>query len=449
MSPSDTNTHDPELDLQAAGRTGLEEHLAPTVELIDGSGPFIDDISDWLMAQALDEAPVPDLLEGTTKRLFAAGVPLYRTMVGVELLHPTIDSVGFTWDCTNGLRRSEYYHDDPDVDEAYQRSPFVFMQKYGLPAIRRRLTGPSALLDFPILEDLVEEGITDYLAYRITYGSRMTGSTRETEIAGSWATKRPTGFTHREIETLQRIAKRMAVAASVAVKAKTTKSVLETYLGPDAGGQVLNGSIRRGSGERIAAALWFSDLRQSTRLAEELGDEEFITALNAYFECTAGAVLEHGGEVPRFVGDAVLAIFPIRFPGGSAAEATRSAVTAAHAAEEKIKALNAAREAVGVPALDFGLGLHLGSVLFGNIGVPQRLEFSIIGPAANEAARIEDMTKELKRRVLMSAEFAKFLDEPTISMGTHQMRGVAEPMEVFAFANRKCASVMSCQEGSD
>ena len=191
---------------------------------------------------------------------------------------------------------------------------------------------------------------------------------------------------------------------------------------------MLNGQIRRGDGEMIHAVIWYSDMRDSTRLADGMAAEDFLRTVNSYFECTAGAVLANGGEVLRFIGDAVLAIFPIR--DGDSQSACERAMAAARDAEARLGVVNDERARHDLEALDYGLGLHVGDVMFGNIGVPERLEFSVIGPAANEVARIEGLTKTLGRRTLASAEFARSVPRYWESAGSHALKGVGAPLEV-------------------
>jgi adenylate cyclase len=213
------------------------------------------------------------------------------------------------------------------------------------------------------------------------------------------------------------------VSLKVQIRRKITHTVLSTYLGPDAGQQVLDGQIKRGDGEMLHAVIWYSDLRDSTRLADTLKAEEFLSTINAYFEC-------NGGEVLRFIGDAVLAIFPIR--NGDARDACQTAMAAAQDAERRLEAVNKERQAQGLEALSYGLGLHVGDVMFGNIGVPERPEFSVIGPAANEVARLEGLTKILDRWILVSTEFASHLPQRLESLGKHDLQSVGAPVEVLA-----------------
>ena len=224
----------------------------------------------------------------------------------------------------------------------------------------------------------------------------------------------------------------MAVACRVMIEHQIARNILSTYLGADAGQQVLNGQIKRGDGETIHAVIWYSDLRNSTKIADTMPPKEFLGVLNTYFECAAGAVLAHEGEVLRFVGDAVLAIFPIRNDGATTAQACNAAVAAARDALDRLAALEHGDPSKDGGVFSFGLGLHVGDVMYGNIGVPERLEFSVIGPAANEVTRLEHLCKTYDRRVLASAEFAQHVPINWESLGVHSLRGVGEPIEVFA-----------------
>jgi adenylate cyclase len=227
-----------------------------------------------------------------------------------------------------------------------------------------------------------------------------------------------------------RIQRRLVVSLKVQIKQQIAQTVLDTYLGMDAGRQVLDGQIQRGDGEMIHAVIWYSDMRDSTRLADSVAAEDFLKTVNSYFECTAGAVLANGGEVLRFIGDAVLAIFPIR--DDDPQSACELAMAAARDAEALLRTVNDERARRNLEALDYGLGLHIGDVMFGNIGVPERLEFSVIGPAANEVARIENLTKTLGRRTLASAKFARCVPRYWESTGEHTLKGVGAPLEVVA-----------------
>jgi adenylate cyclase len=229
-----------------------------------------------------------------------------------------------------------------------------------------------------------------------------------------------------------RIQQRLGVACKVSLQEQIAGNILSAYLGPKAGAAVIGGQIKLGDGRNIHAVIWYNDLRRSTAMADAMAPGEFLTTLNEYFQCTAGAVLAHGGEVLRFVGDAVLAIFPVEAGGDDEATACGKAMAAATEARRRLGILNDERIARGLEPVDFGLGLHLGDVMFGNIGVPERVEFSVIGAAANEVARVEDLTKTLGQPLLASADVARWMPGRWYSLGPQRLRGVADPLEVFA-----------------
>lgn len=293
------------------------------------------------------------------------------------------------------------------------------------PLLRRRLTGEEALVDFPVLAELRDAGATDYLAYLIYFG----GGPRD-GIAGSWATDRPTGFSDRDIQSLLRVQRRFGVAAKMRIREKIAENVVHTYLGRNAGRRVLRGQIQRGDGETLRAAIWYSDLRGSTRMADALPRDDYIRTLNGYFECAGGAVVAQDGEVLSFIGDAILAIFPI--DGDTAGEACSRALAAARKAQARLEVLNESRRAAGLEPLSFGLGLHLGDVLFGNVGLPERVSFSVIGATVNEVARLEALTKELGHPVLATAAFAQQTAIAWRELGPFELRGVGAPIEVLA-----------------
>lgn len=402
----------------------------------------IETLSDWLMEQALAEPELETLFEGCNRRLHAAGIPLSRAVISSSILHPLYESFSVFWTLENGISTTYHVHDSRNRD-AFLSSPFYYLMKQRLPILRRRLQGQEAMLDFPVLEELAEMGMSDYLAYMVFFSAAPEASVRngfEPGMIGSWCTDRSNGFTDADLQALNRIQQRLAVAVKMCIKQKIAGNILETYLGLDAGRKVLNGQIKRGDGERIYSVIWYSDLRDSTRLADTMDGDDYIELLNRYFECAAGSVLEYQGEVLRFPGDAVLAIFPITAEIGST-DACMRALKSASLAIDRLDELNAERSTEGLPALDFGIGLHVGDVLFGNIGVPQRLEFSVIGPAMNETARLEALTPEFGEKILTSESFVAHLEQAqcdTIGecrlLGERCLQGVDQPMNIYCYA---------------
>ena len=393
----------------------------------DRGNPLIDTLADWLISQALQDSPLEEIFEGTCNRLYAAGIPVARSHITFRVLHPLYQAQALHWQRDRGVELQRYVHGGEQ--DSWRKSPLHHMLEHNLPYLRRHLSGDSAILDFEILEELKEQGFTDYFAFLVQFDGNINPELAN-GIIGSWCTDRNTGFTHADIRSLQRVEQRLAVAFKINIQSQLTKNILSAYLGPGAGKQVLSGQIKRGDGETIRAVIWYSDMRDSTRLADSMSGPTFLQALNQYFEATAGAVLVHGGEVLRFIGDAVLAIFPIDGEQ-DAATACRLALQAASAAEKNLSITNSERISGGEEALDFGLGLHVGEVLFGNIGVPERVEFSVIGPAANEVARLESLTKTLKSRILVSASFAGNLSLDWVPAGQFELRGVGNPVSVY------------------
>lgn len=219
---------------------------------------------------------------------------------------------------------------------------------------------------------------------------------------------------------------------------RSAEQLLKTYVGEWTGSHVLAGKTNRGEGERIHAVIWLCDLRDSTRLSESMPLEEFFGTLNQFFDCTAGAVLAHGGEILSYIGDAVFAIFAISGTGKPLRQACfaregacAAALAAARDARARVDAVNRDRQARGEAPLQFGLAIHVGDVMYGNLGVPERMQFTVIGAAANQAARLASMCKDLGRWVLVSSAFPACFPDQMRSLGRHALRGIEAPQEIF------------------
>jgi adenylate cyclase len=291
--------------------------------------------------------------------------------------------------------------------------------------LRRRIDVADAVLDFPILHDLKAQGATDYLALPVASAHLARN------YMVTYVTDRPGGFTESEIADLTRVSQRLPVLVDMYNQKAISRNVLNAYLGAKTGPKVLEGQIRRGTGVEINAVLWSSDLRGFTARSDRLPGDRMIALLNALFDAQAKAIHDHGGEILKFIGDGLLAIFPIETPGG-AAEATR------HALEGAVEALAAVRElgdelaALGEPPLHIVVALHVGTAIYGNIGAANRLDFTVIGPAVNLVSRVEAVAKALDLPIVVSDEFARAYGRPLRSLGTHQLRGLAAPHELFA-----------------
>lgn len=404
----------------------MDESRSPPAA--EGADPvMIETVADWLTDQALADMEVDVMVDGLCDRLHAVGVPIWRAHITYRTIHPLHGSRSVTWH----RERSAEVASHPrafvgrHAPAGWRESPLYHLIHKRLNHLRRRLDGPEALLDFPLLRQLSDDGGTDYLAFSAAFGEGLYNG-----MAGSFATDREGGFSDAHLRTLLGLRKPLGMAIKIRVQAEIARNVVRTYLGPRAGLRVLNGQIQRGDGETIPAALWYSDLRGSTAMADRMETDAFIAMLNGYFEATAGAVLNQDGEILGFIGDAVLAIFPA--DGGEAAEraACARALAAADEATGRMAGLNEERAKAGAEALSFGLGLHFGDVMFGNIGVAERLTFNVIGRTVNEVCRLEELTREDDGSVLASAAFAARIDADWPKIGERGLRGVGRPITV-------------------
>ena len=388
------------------------------------------DIATSIIASGIADEPVTHLVEGAMRRLVLAGVPLHRMQVGFRILHPLFDGMSVTWTEEAGVAVSYYDHIDDDGSE-YRLSPFYFMLANKLMELRLRIDRDPAAEHFPVLMDFKAKGVTDYLALIVSFGgAEITPETHE-GLGTSWSTHCPAGFSEGDIAAMRQVLAPLALALRVVIKDQITRNTLNTFHGPLVGGRILSGLIKRGAGERLAAALWYSDLHNSTGLADALPVEAFLDLFNVYFDCAAGAVTEEGGHVLDIIGDAILAFFPAS--ASSETEACASALRAASNAQGRLAALKERGNARG-QAISFGVGIHFGDMVFGNAGTPERLKFRVIGRAVNEVARTADMAKFLKREVVVSdavanrvASRGEAMGLPKASasdLGEHELRGI-------------------------
>jgi adenylate cyclase len=393
------------------------DNRAPQSTVLDGT------ILEWLSSEALRDSEPGALYGELCQRLRGVGLPILRGQVAFRILHPLYEASTLTWDIGSVVVGDLWRPDDRVGLERFVRSPFGHALAHRLPILRRRLTGETALLDFELLEEMRSSGGTDYVVFVVGFDPATQNG-----ILCSWLGDRPAGFTDGEIAGLQRVTRELGIALKSKIERSVAQNVAHAYLGKRAGQAVLNGLIRRGDGEKITAALWYSDLRQSTELADRLPAEAFLHLLGRYFEMTASAVLDHGGEVVSLLGDAVLGLFRVE---GSPEEACGRALAAAHEARRR---LGAQAASVDGP-LDFGISLHLGQVIYGNVGVPERLQFTLVGSAVNEVVRVQDLTKQLGYPLLVTAPFAKVTAGAWHPLGEHPLRGFETPMPILTMLN--------------
>lgn len=394
-------------------------------------------IVEWMVEAALHSKPSEETFGRLVEALRDHGVPIERAFFAHPTLHPLYHGAAFEWTAETGLTRETYGLDEDAPQAALAGSPVPYVVLNELPLFRRRLSGPGAMLDFPLLEEFAEQGMTDYLMLAVRFDGFRT--TVDNDLRGrsgmvcSFATKRPAGFTDEEVETLDWLKQPLAIVVKIADQRQVALSLAECYIGKEAGPRVLGGAIRRGDFATTRAVVWLSDLRSSTALANSLPREEFVSTINDFFDCTAGSVEAEGGEPLSFIGDAALAIFPIERLGeaGARAAALRAASRAAEASDE----LNARRRAMGKAPLVWGLALHAGELDYGNLGSQTRHSWSVIGPVVNETARLEGITKLTGEPVVASRAFVEGLEANAgdwRAMGAFPLEGVPQAFEVFA-----------------
>ena len=392
----------------------------------EGVAPLIQ----WIVSRGLEGTPETVLLEGLCEQLTAAGVPLMRVNISQPTLHPVIGGHLFIWHRgTETALQEDWQRSVAQAGKDYWRTPFEHMMSSGIQNMRCHLASGDWCDNFPMLERFRNEGATDYLALQTDFGSAYSlGPARH--IFTSWLTDAPDGFDQTHIQAIEQIAPTLALAVKGTSTYRIANSVIETYLGRDAGQRVLGGTIERGAGETIRAALWYSDLEGFTKLADTMPRDLLLGLLHDYLECIVTTVHEHDGEVLKFMGDGLLAIFNL-------ADDPKSCCAALRAADEvsgRMAELSARRGADGLPVTRYSLALHLGDVLYGNIGARERLDFTVVGPAVNEASRIEAMCRALDQELVISsafAEAAKGSSDRLVSLGRYVLRGVRRPQELF------------------
>jgi adenylate cyclase len=391
-------------------------------------------IAKWVTEAGLTGLSELDLLHGFCDRLIAGGLPISRVNIVIDTLHPIHEGRVFRW------RRDDQESLEPIVEygrtnvegqaaENWRRSTYYHLLLSGEDFLRRRI-GPGHPEDFSILKDLRAEGQTDYLV--LIHRFEAEGAIGEMDsFYSSWMSDAPAGFSDKEIALLRELASPLMLALKCASLARIAKTLVETYLGRDAGRLVLDGRIARGVTDRIQAVLWFSDLHGFTHITETAEPEQIIPFLNDYAEAIISSIYEAGGDVLKLIGDGALAIFKEKDPS----EACRCALKAERLMRTRIRALNQERLSCKLPVTSAYLGLHIGEVFYGNIGSQDRLDFTVVGPAVNEVSRIGALCRSVERDVLVSSAFFSAAPKDgrdcLVSVGRYALRGVARPQELF------------------
>ena len=389
-----------------------------------------ENLIQWVTSKGLGGASEAELIQGVCNRLNDSGMSLVRVNVSRRTLHPVLGAHMFIWNVDGDVvKQEDWDHASFGAADLWERNPFYYMMTEKIPRLRVRLSGCEDKLQFPILEDLRNHGATDYLAISLPFGE--SGKMGNVDfIATSWASNASAGFTDEDIATIEELLPHLAIAIKSYATFQIANSVIATYLGKDAGQRVLSGEIERGALETIRAVLWLCDLQGFTKIADSSSGDELVIMLNEYFECVVNTVHDYGGQVLKFMGDGLLAIFKI----DESPDMCARALDAAEDALGRISKLNAKRSASGAPITKLNIALHLGDVMYGNIGARDRLDFTVIGPAVNEASRIEAICGQLDQNLIASLAFSQGAERCArrlVSLGRYALRGVSTAQELF------------------
>jgi adenylate cyclase len=399
----------------------VETVARPPAERPPATG--IDDIAEWLVGPGRLIESGAATFDEFAWRLLAAGMPVLRVTLHVGTIHPQFLGTTIVWWRDTGRTTQVMVRHEIADALSYAENP-VRRVVEGRETLHRRLDRPDSEFDFSILPELRDRGGTEYLALPVEGAHRLP-------YMLSFVTDRPGGFEAAQIEALTLLARRLGIVIDRHSQQNIIRNLLNAYLGGLTAPRVLAGQIRRGSGIELNAVLWLSDLRAFTERSDRLPGERMIAIMNALFDAQAAVIGNHGGEILKFIGDGLLAIFPIA-DTAEVASVAREALAAAHSARTAVRHLAEADIMADEPPLEIVVALHVGTVIYGNIGAADRLDFTVMGPAVNLVSRLETMAKTLDEPIVVSADFAAALGAPLRSLGPHPLRGLATPQELFA-----------------
>jgi adenylate cyclase len=388
----------------------------------------LDRLTKWMIDGARSASTPDEFLKQVCERLTKAGMPLHRVGATVRTLHPDLLGRGFVWRPGENVVVTPITFDMPDSAQ-FKSSPLAILYASGH-EVRYRLDDPDSRR-FPFFDDMRAEGVTDYIAVPLSFTDGSIHSS-------SWMTRAEGGFTEEHLSALRAVIPPLSRLGEIHALRRTATALLDTYVGNRAGERILAGQIRRGHAEEMQAAIWLSDLRGFTSLSDRLVPESVVDILNQYFDCQVPAIREHGGEILKFMGDGLLAVFPIAKDGGNLAEVCGRALQASRKARAKVDALHYP-SGNAVERFRFGVALHIGGILFGNIGGMSRLDFTCIGPAVNLAARLEKIAGRMHRTVVASAAFAGACIDDWVELGEFPIAGFSQAQRVFGLRDEVVA----------
>lgn len=382
-----------------------------------------DAVVDWLTNGTRGERFIDNIFAEMCNRLQDAGIPLKRSTLHILIQHPQWLGARLMW--SDGMREAEIARVDFDVRE---RSEYIGSSaneiQSGAAEVRENLERDPALgRKHALYDEMRAKGLTDYVAWPLYH-------TLGKQHLVTFATDRRGGFDDSHIAALKKLLPVLALVSEIRVKNRLARTLLETYVGAHAGELILAGATRRGTGTTVRAAIMICDLRDFTKISDNWPRDDVIDLLNDYFDAMSDPIARHGGEILKFIGDGLLAIFPLDRPNACA-----NLLRAVTEARQAMAALNDRNKATSRAPLNYGIGVHVGDVMYGNIGSTSRLDFTVIGPAVNMASRLETLTKQIGKPVLLSRDFAELVT-PEFELervGQHAVRGFSEPIELFAF----------------
>ena len=384
------------------------------------------DLIAWIIAQGLAADDIDALLEGLSLRLTEQGFPLLRASIAMPSIDPKHRGLSVAWYRGTGISKEAQEHGE-EGEALFRRSPISYLLQNQLEFMRWSLPANAETPPFPVLTDLSDLGATDFVI-------KITPFPGDTALAGasfSIATDQPGGFTESQLAGFEGVMPALALACCRIAMTRVAKDVLAVYTGERTSELILTGQIQRGDGASIYAAILFADLKDFTSLNEKHEPHDIVDWLNEHFDAIGKPVVEEGGEILKFMGDSLLAIFPVQ--AADTAQACRLALSAAQRALATNDALNQGRRERGEPELLVDIVLHLGEIFYGNVGTDRRLDFTVIGRAVNEASRMEKLADALETNLLASAQFAAQTGGAFRAAGHFKLRGVEEPAEIYAW----------------
>jgi adenylate cyclase len=386
----------------------------------------LQDLMEWLNEGARSAPQVDRFMAETCERIVACGIPLWRVGVFVSTLHPIMSGRGFIWRAETGVTTSAAPYGIEESDD-YLSSPIAAVYDTGM-EVRCRLRSSDDIGNSSFLASMRTEGVTDYIALPVTFSDGQ----RE---ALSWSTRRAGGFTDTDLDELRTIHAPLSRMIEIFLLRLTSAGLLDNYVGSRAGQRILAGQIRRGHTEVMRAVIWLSDLRGFTPLSDRLPPKAIVELLNRYFDCQVAPIFDHGGEILKFMGDGLLAVFPVAEDGTDLRAVCQAVLRAARASRANVASMEYSIGDEVLRAFRFGLALHVGQVLYGNIGGGSRLDFTCIGPAVNLAARLGKIASALNRTVIASSAFADASTEVMSDLGEFPIAGFRRVERVYGLAD--------------